>query len=568
MRPKGFIRRSNNNAHIRSPFPDYDESEESHGHECKGWRAAGVVQSAFEHDNCGVGFVATIDGPPSHHIVDNAVRVLVNLEHRGAVNSDQATGDGAGILVQLPDRFLRERCRDDRIPLPEADEYGVGMVFLPTGEAHAHACMTVLERIAEEERCPVLGWREVPVDPAAIGDLARKTRLEVRQLFLSRGPHTGDVFERKLYVIRRRVEKEIEATPGSGMERFYIPSLSSRKIVYKGFMNGADLPRFYPDLRDENFQSRFAVIHQRYSTNTFPSWSLAHPFRYVAHNGEINTLSGNKNHMRSREADMASPLFGDDLEKVLPVIAPGGSDSSTFDNVLELLVMAGRSLPHAMMMLIPEAWGSKYLMSEDKRAFYEYHARSWSHGTVPSAMVFTDGRYVGATLDRNGLRPARYTVTQDGLIFLASEAGVLDIPVERIRSHGRLQPGRMFLLDLELNRIIPDNVIKSSISRQKPYRHWVRNNRIELRGLLAPTEIQPEDPVVLRHKHRAFGYTEGGTKAHSRPHGRSRPGAGWLHGRRRLPGGAIQSPATPVQLLQTVVRAGHKPPIDPLRKNW
>ena len=347
----------------------------------------GLYESSFEHDSCGVGFVAAIDGPPTHRIVEDAIQVLMNLEHRGAVNVDQATGDGAGILVQLPDRFLRERSRDDRIPLPESGEYAVGMVFLPTDKSHARSCMAILERIAEEERCPVLGWREVPVDPKAIGDLARKTCPLVRQLFISRGPYAGDAFERKLYVIRRRAEIEIEALHSPEMEQFYIPSMSSRKIVYKGFMNGTDLPRFYPDLRDESFRSRFAVIHQRYSTNTFPSWSLAHPFRYVAHNGEINTLSGNRNHMRSREADMASPLFGDDLEKVLPVIAPGGSDSSTFDNVLELLVMAGRSLPHAMMMTDPRGVGEQVSHERGQTGFlripcrvYGALGRSLGHG--------------------------------------------------------------------------------------------------------------------------------------------------------------------------------------------
>ncbi|MHB9031341.1 MAG: glutamate synthase subunit alpha, partial [Candidatus Latescibacterota bacterium] len=445
----------------------------------------GLYRSEFEHDSCGVGFVARIDGPAAHSIIQDGIRVLVNLEHRGAVNSDQATGDGAGILMQVPDLFLRQRCLDEGIRLPEQGGYGVGMVFLPLDDVAAGRCIAAIEGTAEEEGVEFLGWREVPTHEDSIGELARKTRPRVRQFFLSRGSHQGEAFERKLYVIRRRVEKEIDSQGNPEYAQFYLPSLSSRTLVYKGFMNGADLPRFYPDLGDKDFRSRFAVIHQRYSTNTFPSWSLAHPFRFVAHNGEINTLSGNRNHMRSREADMASTLFGADLEKILPVIAPGGSDSATFDNVLELLVMAGRSLPHAVMMMIPEAWGAKYLMSEDKRAFYEYHAAFMEPWDGPAAMIFTDGRYLGGTLDRNGLRPARYTITHDGLVVLASEAGALAIPDDRIRSHGRLQPGRMFLLDLELNRIIPDNVIKSSISRQKPYRHWVKNNRIELRGLLA-----------------------------------------------------------------------------------
>lgn len=520
----------------------------------------------FEHDSCGVGFVANIDGPPSHTIIQNAVRVLINLEHRGAVNSDQTTGDGAGVLVQIPDLYLRKRCLDEGISLPGAGDYGVAMLFLPSDDAAASLCKAALEKAAEEELCPVLGWRDVPVVPDAIGALARRACPRVSQMFISRGPHTGDAFERKLYVIRRLAEKEIDDRDTPELSQFYIPSLSSRTIVYKGFMNGADLPHFYPDLEDGDFLSRFAVVHQRYSTNTFPSWSLAHPFRYVAHNGEINTLSGNRNHMQSREADMSSPLFGEDLEKILPVITRGGSDSSTFDNALELLVMAGRSLPHAVMMMIPEAWGNKYLMSEDKRAFYEYHAALMEPWDGPAAMIFTDGRYIGGTLDRNGLRPARYTITHDGLIFLASETGVLDIPVDRIRAHGRLQPGRMFLLDMDLNRVIPDNVVKSTISRQRPYRHWVRDNRIELRGLLAPAEIQPEDPAVLRRKYRAFGYTEEELKLILAPMGaRGQEPVGSM-GDDSSPAVLSSRPQLLFNYFKQLFAQVTNPPIDPLRE--
>lgn len=525
-----------------------------------------LYDPAFEHDSCGVGFVATLDGPPSHDIIEHGIRVLVNLEHRGATNSDQATGDGAGVLVQMPDLFLRRKCEDEDIHLPPVGEYAAGMVFLPREKDAAGFCNSALERIAEEEQCPVLGWRDVPVDPGAAGDLARKTRPGIRQIFLGRGKHNAGAFERKLYVIRRLAEKEIACETGHDCSAFYVPSLSSRTMVYKGFMNGADLPRFYPDLESPEFRSRFAMIHQRYSTNTFPSWSLAHPFRYVAHNGEINTLSGNRNHMRSREADLSSPLFGEDIEKILPVIAPGGSDSATFDNVLELLVMAGRSLPHALMMMIPEAWGAKYLMSEDKRAFYEYHAAFMEPWDGPAAMAFTDGRYLGAMLDRNGLRPARYTVSSDGLVVLASETGVLDIPPDKVRAHGRLQPGRMFLLDMDMNRIIPDAVIKSEISRRRPYRHWVKNNRIELRGLLAPSEIQPEDPEVLRRRQRAFGYTEEDLKRILAPMG----------ARGQEPVGSMGDDAAPAVLsdrprllfdyFKQLFAQVTNPPIDPLRE--
>ncbi len=474
----------------------------------KNTKPEGLYDPAFEHDSCGVGFIARIDGKPTHGVIEDSIRVLINLEHRGAVGSDEATGDGAGLLVQMPDLFLKRECHDIGIQLPDRGDYGVGMVFLPRDKKNADHCVAVFERIAEEEKCGVLGWRDVPVSSGNIGELARSSQPQIRQLFLSRNSYQPDNFERKLYVIRRLVEKEISPHNNSEFSQFYVASLSSRTINYKGYMNGKDLPHFYADLNDKDFKCMFSLIHQRYSTNTFPSWSLAHPFRFIAHNGEINTLSGNKNRMLTRETMLSSDLFGQDIDKIKPIITPYGSDSSSFDNVFELLVMGGRSLPHAMMMMIPEAWNIKFLMGEDKRAFYEYHAAIMEPWDGPAAIVFTDGRYVGATLDRNGLRPARYTITRDGIVVLASETGVLDFPDDKIRSHGRLQPGKMFLLDLEQNRIIPDNVIKAKISRQRPYRHWVKSNRIELRGLLSPTEIPPEDPAVLHQKQVAFGYTE------------------------------------------------------------
>ncbi|MFA6470399.1 MAG: glutamate synthase large subunit [Candidatus Latescibacterota bacterium] len=526
----------------------------------------GLYNPAFEHDNCGVGFVARIDGVPSHRIIENGVEVLSNLEHRGAMNSDQASGDGAGMLVRIPELFMKRVCGDLNISIPEAGGYGVAMVFLPAEKEKAGRCMSILEKIAEEERCEILGWRDVPVDSHHLGDLARVTQPQVRQLFLARGPYDIEAFERKLYVVRRMAEKAIVSLNDSGCSAFYIASMSARTLNYKGFMNGKDLPLFYPDLKDEDFQSPFALIHQRYSTNTFPSWHLAHPFRFLAHNGEINTLSGNKNHILSREADFSSPLFGDDIEKIKPVIVEGGSDSSTFDNALELLVMAGRSLPHAMMMMIPEAWGSKFVMSEDKRAFYEYHASFMEPWDGPAAMVFTDGRYVGATLDRNGLRPARYTVTREGIVVLASEAGVLDIPHDQIRSHGRLQPGKMFLLDLEQNRIIPDNVIKAKICRQRPYRHWVRNNKIELRGLLAPTEIPSEDPALLLQKQKAFGYTGEELKLILAPmgaHGQEPVGS---MGDDTPPAVLSHRPQLLFSYFKQLFAQVTNPPIDPLRE--
>ena len=468
----------------------------------------GLYDPAYEHDSCGVGFVARITAEPDHSIVEHAVSVLVNLEHRGAIGGDKSTGDGAGLLLQIPDTFFRYGCRDLSFSLPPRGQYAAGLVFLPTDADLADRCVNTLERHAREEGCPVLGWRQVPVNADTLGELARLTRPSIRQCFLSRGSFDGAALERKLYVIRRLAEKEVRSFSDCDASQFYIPSLSSRTIVYKGLLTGSQLTTFFPDLRDPSFASAFAVVHQRYSTNTLPTWHLAHPFRFLAHNGEINTLRGNINRMRAREAIIESELFGADLEKIKPVIIEEGSDSAIFDNALELLVMSGRSLPHAMMMMVPEAFGPKFHMSEDKRAFYEYHSAIMEPWDGPAALVFSDGRYIGATLDRNGLRPARYTITRDGMIVMASETGVMDFPAGQIFQKGRLQPGKMFLVDLEQKRIVPDNEIKSRISRQRPYRHWVMDNRIEMRGLFNPPEIPPENPEVLVTRQIAFGYTE------------------------------------------------------------
>jgi glutamate synthase domain-containing protein 2/glutamate synthase domain-containing protein 1/glutamate synthase domain-containing protein 3 len=467
----------------------------------------GLYDPAFEHDACGVGFVARMDGRPDHAVIRDAVEILVNLEHRGAVGGDKATGDGAGLLVQIPDRFLRDVCLESGFRLPESGQYGVGMVFLPRDPRLADEAVRTFEDVCLEQRCEVLGWRRVPVEAGPLGEFAKASQPDIRQVFLSRGGAPPDAFERKLYVVRRIAEKRLASGRRDGAGAFYVAGLSARTVAYKGMLIGTQLAAFYPDLRDERFQSAFAVLHQRYSTNTFPSWSLAQPFRFLAHNGEINTLRGNVNRMRARESILESELFGADIERLKPVIDEGGSDSAMLDNVLELLVLGGRSLPHAVMMLVPEAWGSMYLMGEDRRAFYEYHAAVMEPWDGPAALAFADGRYVGAALDRNGLRPARYTVTRDGRVILASEAGVLETPEDRIVSRGKLRPGRMLLVDLEQHRIIPDSQIKATISRQRPYRHWVAENRISLRGLLMPSHPPGEDPKVLLRKQHAFGYT-------------------------------------------------------------
>ncbi|HEY3489291.1 MAG TPA: glutamate synthase large subunit [Candidatus Deferrimicrobiaceae bacterium] len=468
----------------------------------------GLYDPANEHDACGVGFVARINAEPRHDIVTQGVQVLINLEHRGALGGDKATGDGAGIMMRVPHAFLEKECAKAGLALPEAGGYAVGMVFLPTVPASASRCEDALARIASAEKCPLIGWRTVPVDPSTLGALSRSTLPLIRQCFIKNPGLDTLAFERKLYVIRRLVEKEAARWDNADVSQFYLTSLSSRTIVYKGLLTGSQLAVFYPDLADESFVSPFAVIHQRYSTNTLPTWHLAHPFRMLAHNGEINTLHGNINRMKAREASLASDLFGNDLEKIKPVLIESGSDSAIFDNALELLTLAGRELPHAMMMMVPEAWGKKYHMSADKRAFYEYHATFMEPWDGPAAVVFCDGRYIGGTLDRNGLRPARYTITRDGLIVLASETGVLDFPADQIIRRGRLQPGKMLLIDLEEKRIVPDNEIKAKIARQRPYRHWVKEQRIDLRGLFVPPNIPAEDPDVLLRKQHVFGYTE------------------------------------------------------------
>jgi len=528
-------------------------------------RAFGLYDPAFEHDSCGVGFVARLDARRDHAIVAAAMQVLVNLEHRGALGGDKTTGDGAGLLVQIPHEFLAADCAARGIRLPEAGAYAVGMAFLPSQPALAERAAGALERIAQAEGAEVLGWRDVPVDASPLGDFARRTMPAVRQLFLRCTTATREAFERKLYVIRRVAEKEAAAW-GDEASQFYLASLSSRTIVYKGMLVGSQLPVFYPDLADARFASAFALVHQRYSTNTFPSWQLAQPFRMLAHNGEINTLRGNTNRMRAREATLRSALFGDDVEKLKPIVVEGGSDSAMLDNALELLVLAGRSLPHAMMMLVPEAWGAKFTMGEDQRAFYEYHAAFMEPWDGPAALVFTDGRYIGATLDRNGLRPARYTITREGLVVLASETGVLELPPDRILSRGRLQPGKMLLVDLEQHRIIPNQEIKARISRQKPYRHWVKDNRVELRGLLMPAEPPPADPKVLRQKQHAFGYTEEELKMVLGPMAANAQEAVGSMGNDAALACLSQRPQLLFAYFKQLFAQVTNPPIDPLRE--
>jgi len=467
----------------------------------------GLYDPKFESDSCGVGFVAKLDGLPSHNIINSAIKVLINLEHRGALGGDKSTGDGAGIMIDIPDSFFRENLQNDSIKLPDLGDYGVGMIFLPSNEKHKENCIKYIEEFVFDEGCDILGWRKVPVNNSCIGELAKSTEPTIYQVFVHRGQIKRENFERKLYVIRRQIEKTIDAEK-SDMSQFYIASFSSNRIVYKGLLTANQLNNYYLDLSDSRFKSKFGIVHQRYSTNTQPTWNLAQPFRFLAHNGEINTLNGNINRMKWREFHLKSDLFGDDIEKIKPIIIETGSDSAIFDNVLELLVLEGRSIPHAMMMMVPEAYGPKIHMSEDKRAFYDFHSAIMEPWDGPAAIIFTDSRYLGAILDRNGLRPTRYTVTKDGIIVLASESGVLEFTPENIIKKSRLSPGKMLLVDFNQNRVVPDKEIKAKISRQKPYRRWIKDNIITLRGLFTPSNAQEEDEETLLRKQLIFGYTE------------------------------------------------------------
>jgi glutamate synthase domain-containing protein 2/glutamate synthase domain-containing protein 1/glutamate synthase domain-containing protein 3 len=470
----------------------------------------GMYDSAMEHDACGMGFVADIKGRESRSIVDNGLKILKNLEHRGAVGADPATGDGAGILIQMPHDFINKVAAKVNINLPAEGRYGVGMIFLPQNAILRKSVENIIEKIVIDENQIFLGWRNVPVDSSVPGVGARATQPYVRQCFIGANNKikTQDEFERKLYLIRRIIDHRVRHELKLDRSKYYVPSFSSRVLVYKGMLLADQITKYYRDLLDENMKSAMAMIHMRFSTNTFPTWDLAHPFRMIAHNGEINTLRGNKNWMAAREAVMESPYYGKDLKRMLPIIMEGQSDSATFDTVLELLVMSGRSLPHAMMMMIPEAWSKNDLMDPDRRAFYEYHATMMEPWDGPAAVVFTDGIQIGATLDRNGLRPSRYVITKDDLVVLCSEVGVLDIPENNILRKGRLQPGKMFLLDLHQGRIIEDDEVKNEIVKKKPYKQWVLENMIKLSHLPTHDSISNADPHTLNKRQKTFGYTK------------------------------------------------------------
>jgi len=469
----------------------------------------GLYDPDFEHDSCGAGFVVNIKGKKSHEIVSQALTILRNLAHRGACGSEANSGDGAGILLQVPHTFLVREMALKGVTLPPAGFYGVGTAFLPPVAAMRETCIDILEAVTAEEGQKFLGWRDVPTDNSALGESAIAAQPFIRQFFIGRGENITDDahFERKLCVIRKHSAHTVRKEGYGGSDKFYIPSLSARTLVYKGMLMPEQVEDFYPDLADPALESALALVHSRFSTNTFPSWERAHPYRMIAHNGEINTLRGNVNWMRARQVQFASALFGEDLPKMLPIINDEGSDSAMFDNCLEFLTLSGRSLPHAMMMMIPEPWTGHESMSAEKKAFYEYHSCLMEPWDGPASIGFTDGVQIGAVLDRNGLRPSRYYVTKDDLVIMASEVGVLDIAPERVLSKGRLQPGRMFLVDTVQGRIVADEEIKESIARENPYREWLDENLVKLSDLPEPKDVPTTTHETVLQRQQAFGYT-------------------------------------------------------------
>ena len=472
--------------------------------------AHGLYSPAHEHDACGIGFVCNIDNSKAHSIIEQGLSILKNLEHRGAVGADPKAGDGCGILIQMPHEFLTAKAGEAGFELPELGHYGAGNLFLPKDEARRGKVIELIEKVIAQEGQTLIGWRDLPVDNSDLGESVRPTEPFHRQLFIGRGDGIADqdAFERKLFVIRKRTFNTLWTEDPALVEDFYAPSLSSRTLLYKGMLLAGQLGSYFEDLQDQRMVSALALVHQRFSTNTFPTWSLAQPFRMICHNGEINTLRGNMNWITARYATMQSDLLGEEIKKIWPIVVEGQSDSASFDNVLELLTLCGYPLAHAVMTMIPEAWTGNPLMDDERRAFYEHHAALMEPWDGPAAIAFTDGRQIGATLDRNGLRPARYLVTTDGQVVLSSEMGVLPIEESRIKEKWRLQPGKMLLIDLEEGRIVADDELKRQLASAHPYQAWLDETQIVLEELPAvPARSRPFN-VGLLDLQQAFGYTQ------------------------------------------------------------
>ena len=466
----------------------------------------GLYLPEFEHDNCGAGFICNLNGIKSNDIIHKALDILIKLEHRGAVSSDGRTGDGAGILFDIPHDFFKKVCDFE---IPETREYAVGMVFLPKSKNQVSFCMNTFESTVKDQNLKILGWRDVPVEVENLGQIAAEKEPTVKQVFVSKNGQdlTEQEFNAKLFAARKIAEHAIRGSKTSESHMFYFSSLSTTTIIYKGLLMPEDISRYYVDLKDPDLVTRLALVHQRFSTNTFPSWDLAQPFRYMCHNGEINTLRGNVSRMRAREELMQSKVFGDDIKKLFPIILEGKSDSASMDMVVELLLMTGRSLPEAMMMVVPEAWEKHQTMSPEKRAFYEFNACIMEPWDGPASIPFTDGNVIGALLDRNGLRPSRYTLTKSGFVIMSSEIGVLDIDPEDVIQHGRLEPGKMFLVDMNEGRIIEDEEVKKAIVTKRPYKEWLDANLLPLSKVPYTNNPTPVEKLDFLTRQKLFGYT-------------------------------------------------------------
>src|SRR5216684_7795272 len=480
-------------------------------HSAPGMTAQGLYDPALERDSCGVGFIADIKGRKSHKLVEDALAILCNLEHRGAVGADPRAGDGAGILVQIPHKFFARQADRLGFSLPKPGEYAVGVLFMPRDPDWRQVIRDIYLQMIKREGMTLLGWRQVPTDNSTLGEAVKPTEPVHLQVFIGRGRKikNADDFERRLYILRKSISHAIYTRKERRLSGYYPVSISCRTVVYKGMFLADQLATYYPDLHDKDFESALALVHQRFSTNTFPTWSLAHPYRMIAHNGEINTLRGNNNWMAARQASVSSERFGEDINKLWPISYEGQSDTACFDNALEFLVQGGYPLAHAVMMMIPEAWAGNPLMDEERRAFYEYNAALMEPWDGPAAIAFTNGRQIGATLDRNGLRPARYFLTRDERIIMASEMGVLPIPEKDIVVKWRLQPGKMLLVDLDEGRLIPDEELKATLAKSHPYKDWLEQTQIVLEDLPgAPGEAAPLSNLALLDRQQAFGYTQ------------------------------------------------------------
>jgi len=472
--------------------------------------AHGLYDPALDKDSCGVGFIADIKGRKSHQLIEDGLQILCNLEHRGAVGADPRMGDGAGILVQIPHKFFAKKTRELGIKLPKLGEYAVGYLFMPMDPNWRQIVRDIYAEVIAREGLSLLGWRDVPTDNSTLGESVKPTEPKHMQVFIGHGKKklSEDEFERRLYILRKSISNAIYRRRERRTAGYYPVSISCRTVIYKGMFLADQLGTYYPDLHDPDFESALALVHQRFSTNTFPTWSLAHPYRYIAHNGEINTLRGNVNWMAARQASVSSPLFGKDINKLWPISYEGQSDTACFDNALEFLTQGGYSLAHAMMMMIPEAWAGNPLMDEERRAFYEYNAALMEPWDGPAAIAFTNGRQIGATLDRNGLRPARYLLTRDDRIIMASEMGVLPIPEKDIIKKWRLQPGKMLLVDLDEGRLIPDEELKATLAKSHPYKEWLARTQIVLEELPGTANEAPISNLSLLDRQQAFGYTQ------------------------------------------------------------